>query len=29
MIALENGFERKKIIHILYNDLDKYVSVCN
>ena len=29
MIALENHLERKKIINILYNDLDRYVSVCN
>ena len=29
MIALENGLERKKVIYILYNSLEMYVSICN
>ena len=29
MIALGNGLERKKIIYMLYNGLERNVSVCN
>ena len=29
MITLENDTERKKIIYILYNAFERYVSVCN
>ena len=29
MIVLENGLEKKKIMYILYNGLERYVSVCN
>ena len=29
MIAVENGHERKKIVDILYEGFERYVSVCN
>ena len=29
IIRLENGLERKKIIYVSYNGVEKLVSICN